>query len=108
MPSARITPGTVCQLRVFKGSVLAFCTLDIAQGSLDSTTAALAAIPQILEIHTVTGPGDLHCRIVARSNDHLNDVLQRIAAITTVTRSETHLALATNLQRTVADLLAAH
>jgi DNA-binding Lrp family transcriptional regulator len=86
--------------------VLAFCTLEISQGSLDATTRRLTAIPQVLEIHTVTGPGDLLCRIVARSNDHLHDVLQRIAAIDTVLKSQTHLSLATNLHRTIADMLA--
>lgn len=75
--------------------VLAFTTLEIAQGSHGVTTNALAAVPEIAEIHTVTGDGDLLCRIVARSNDHLHDVLQRIAAIETVGRSQTQLALST-------------
>jgi DNA-binding Lrp family transcriptional regulator len=86
--------------------VLAFCTLEITQGSLETTTRLLSDIPQVLEIHTVTGPGDLLCRIVARSNDHLHHVLQAIAAIDTVQQSQTHLALATNLHRTIADVLA--
>lgn len=85
--------------------VLAFCTLEIAQGSHDGTVAELARIPQILEIHTVTGSGDLLCRIVARSNDHLHDVLQRVASIDTVRRSQTQLALSTSLQRSIADVL---
>ncbi len=76
-------------------AVLAFATLEIAQGSLASTIAALGALPEVVEVHTVTGRGDLLCRIVARSNDHLHDVLQRIAAIDTVGRSETQLALTT-------------
>lgn len=86
--------------------VLAFCTLEIAQGSLEETVVSLAAIDQVVEVHTVTGPGDVLVRIVARSNDHLHDILQRIAAIIGVKTSETHLALSTNLQRTVADVLA--
>ena len=75
--------------------VLAFTTLEIAQGSHASTIAALAQVPEITEIHTVTGEGDLLCRIVARSNDHLHDVLQRVASIDTVGRSQTQLALST-------------
>ena len=85
--------------------VMAFATLDIAQGSHAKTTSALAKIAEILEIHTVTGVGDLHCKIVARSNDHLHEILQQIAGIATVLRSQTQLALSTSLQRTVADLL---
>jgi DNA-binding Lrp family transcriptional regulator len=85
--------------------VLAFCTLEIVQGSHDATVDALKAIPQILEIHTITGSGDLLCRVVARSNDHLHAVLQHIAAVTTVRRSQTQLALSTSLHRTIADVL---
>ena len=85
--------------------VLAFCTLEIAQGSHDKTAASLASIAQILAIHTVTGTGDLHCRVVARSNDHLHEVLQLIAAIPTVLRSQTQLALSTVLDRSIADVL---
>ena len=86
--------------------VVAFATLEISQGSHQVTVAALSVIPEVLEIHTVTGPGDLLCRIVARSNDNLHDTLQSIAAIPTVVRSQTHLALSTQLERTVADLIA--
>lgn len=87
--------------------VLAFCTLEIAQGSHDETTSAIASIPQVIEIHTVTGPGDLLVRIVARSNDHLHDVLQQITHIPTVRRSQSQLALATSLTRSVVELVTA-
>lgn len=85
--------------------VLAFTTLEIRQGSHDATTAALATIVEVVEIHTITGHGDLLCRIVARSNDHLHDVLQRITAIATVARSETQLSLASVHRRPVVDVL---
>ena len=87
--------------------VLAFATLEIRQGSHDPTTAALAAFPEITEIHTITGQGDLLCRIVARSNDHLHEVLQRIAAIDTVGRSQTQLALSTPHRRADVDAVIA-
>jgi DNA-binding Lrp family transcriptional regulator len=86
-------------------SVLAFTVLEIAQGSHDATVAALVEIHEIVEIHTITGQGDLLCRIVATSNDHLHEVLQRIAKIDTVTRSQTQLALSTPHQRGVLDAL---
>ena len=88
-------------------SVLAFTVLEIAQGSHDATVASLAEIHEIVEIHTITGQGDLLCRIVATSNDHLHAVLQRIAHIDTVTRSQTQLALSTPHQRGVLDALLA-
>ncbi len=88
-------------------SVLAFATLEIAQGSHDQTIAALSALPEITEIHTITGQGDLLLRIVARSNDHLHDVIQRIAAIETVGRSQTQLALSTPHRRADVDAVIA-
>jgi len=84
--------------------VLAFVTVEIAQGAHDDTVNALRAIPEILEIHTVTGPGDLLCRVVARNNDHLHQVLQRVAQVDEVARTESHLALSSPVVRTVADL----
>lgn len=85
--------------------VTAFCTLDILQGSHDKTTSALAAISEVIEVHTVTGVGDLLCRIIARSNDHLHEVLQQIAALPEVTRSQTQLALNTSHRRSVAEVV---
>ncbi len=84
--------------------VLAFCTLEIQQGTHDDTVRALADIPELLEIHTVTGAGDLLCRIIARSNDDLHEVLQRVTSVPSVRRSQTQLALATSHRRHVADL----
>lgn len=85
--------------------VLAFTTLEIAQGSDAQIVAGLDAISEVLEVHAVTGPGDLHLRVVARSNEHLHDVLQRILQLPGITRTETQLALHTSIQRTVADLI---
>ena len=85
--------------------VLAFCTLEIAQGTHDATTGAIAAIDEVVEIHTITGPGDLLVRVVARSNDHLHEVLQRITHIPGVRRSQSQLALATSLSRSVVHLV---
>jgi DNA-binding Lrp family transcriptional regulator len=86
--------------------VLAFTTLAIAQGAHMRVVAQLRAIPEVLEIHTVTGGGDLLCRIAARSNDHLHDVLQRIVAVPEVVRTDSQLALSSETVRTVADLVA--
>jgi DNA-binding Lrp family transcriptional regulator len=87
-------------------AVTAFTTLEISQGAHDATVAALARINEVVEIHTITGLGDLLCRIVARSNDHLHDVLLRVTAVPSVLRSQTQIALSTQLQRTTADVLA--
>jgi DNA-binding Lrp family transcriptional regulator len=86
--------------------VLAFTTLAISQGSHLRVVAHLRTIPEILEIHTVTGSGDLLVRIVARSNDHLHMILQRVVASPDVNRTETQLALSSTVLRTTADLVA--
>src|SRR5829696_9415756 len=43
--------------------VLAFVTLEIAQGRLSDVIDHLADIPEVIEAHSTTGPGDLHCRV---------------------------------------------
>ena len=86
--------------------VLAFVTLTISQGAHDRTVADLSGIPEVLEIHTITGQGDLLLKVVAGTNDHLHRVVQHIASIDHVRRTETQLALDTPLYRTVADLIA--
>lgn len=86
--------------------VLAFTTLAISQGSHNRVVAHLRTIPEIMEIHTVTGSGDLLVRIVARSNDHLHQILQRVVSSADVNRTETQLALSSTILRTTADLVA--
>ncbi len=73
--------------------VLAFVTLEIAQGRLDDVVEHLANIPEVIEAHTTTGPGDLHCRVVARTNEHLQQVLNRILEVSGIERTSTHIAL---------------
>lgn len=88
-------------------SVLAFTTLSITQGGHDSLMVQLQNIPEILEVHVITGSGDLLCRIVASSNDHLHDVIQQIVHMPEVSRTDSQLALSTPVSRTLADLLVA-
>jgi DNA-binding Lrp family transcriptional regulator len=61
--------------------VTAFVTLEIRQaGGHDPVAARLAAIPEVLEVHTITGPGDMLCRVVVRSNADLYRCLSRMAS----------------------------
>jgi DNA-binding Lrp family transcriptional regulator len=73
--------------------VLAFVTLEIAQGRLDDVVEHLVNIPEVIEAHTTTGPGDLHCRVVARTNEHLQEVLNRVLEVSGIERTSTHIAL---------------
>ena len=75
--------------------VTAFVTLEIAQHrGRGEITAHLARIPEVLECWTVTGSGDLWCRIVARSNADLQRVIDAMVADPGVVRTESHIGLA--------------
>ena len=74
--------------------VTAFVTLEIAQGRGHQTVAEhLAGIPEVLELHTITGQGDLLCRIVARSNADLQRVIDQVVADRDIRRASTLIAL---------------
>ena len=61
--------------------VTAFLTLEISQaGGHDAVAARLAEIPEVIEAHSITGDGDLWCRVVARTNAHLEEVIQDLLA----------------------------
>ncbi len=86
--------------------VLAFVTLDIAQGRLDDVISHLQDVPEVIEAHTMSGPGDLHCRVVARTNQHLQEVLNRILEVTGIERTATHIALTEQIPFRVLPLIA--
>ena len=85
--------------------VVAFTTLSIAQGTHDAVVRALSDMPEVMEVHVVTGAGDLLCRLAARSNDHLHELIQQIVTIDGIVRSDSQLALHSPVQRTLADLV---
>ncbi|WP_433536014.1 Lrp/AsnC family transcriptional regulator [Micromonospora sp. CA-249363] len=75
--------------------VTSFVTLEISQRQgHDPVTTHLAAIPEVLEAHTITGSSDLLCRIVARSNTDLQRVIDQIVSFAGITRASTIIALA--------------
>ena len=73
--------------------VLAFTELEIAQGALDVVLGHLATIPEVLEAHTTTGSSDLHVRLVARDNQHLQEVINRVLKVDGIVRTTTKIAL---------------
>jgi DNA-binding Lrp family transcriptional regulator len=75
--------------------VTAFVTLEIVQHhGRDQVTARLAGIPEVLECWTVTGSGDLWCRIVAHSNADLQRVIDTMVTDAGVVRSVSLIGLA--------------
>ena len=88
--------------------VTAFITLEIRQaGGHNPVADWLSAIPEVLEVHTITGAGDMLCRVVARSNADLQRVLDTIVSTEGVIRSATLISLATQVPYRVLPLVRA-
>lgn len=77
--------------------VVGFVTLEVSHRELDGVVGALRLIPQILEVHEISGRGDLLCRVVATDTHSLQSALRAILKVKGVIRSETVLALHTHL-----------
>jgi DNA-binding Lrp family transcriptional regulator len=87
--------------------VTAFLTLEISQGvGHDTVGDHLAGMPEVLEVCTITGAGDLWCRVVARSNADLQTVIDKALSHPGIVRSSTVIALATQVPYRVLPLLA--
>lgn len=97
--------GPDLDLHVAGFPVTAFATIETTMGQTQSVVDPLAAIPEVLEVHSVAGQGDLLVRLVARSNDHLMAVLERVLAIPGVARTSTAIALAAQIPFRTAQLV---
>lgn len=88
--------------------VTSFVTLEISQRYGHAAVAEhLADIPEVLEAHTITGSGDLMCRIVARSNADLQRVIDQIVGYEGILRASTIIALAELIPYRIMPLVAA-
>lgn len=85
--------------------VTAFATLEISQGRDREVVAHLEGIPQVLEVRTITGQGDMLCRIVARSNTDLQRVIDAVVAHEAITRTATIISLSTRIPSRMLPLL---
>lgn len=75
--------------------VMAFCTLQIQQREgRQAVVDHLTGIPEVLEVHTITGSGDLLARIVGRNNADLQRVIDLIVGTGLVVHASTTIALA--------------
>lgn len=73
--------------------VTAFATLEIKQGQGVDVRAHLAGVPEVLELHTTTGEGDMLCRLVARSNADLQRVIDRVVGFDGIMRASTAIVM---------------
>jgi DNA-binding Lrp family transcriptional regulator len=89
--------GPDLDLRRVGYTVSAFVSLEIAQGRASAVVEHLAAVPEVVEAYMTTGPSDLLCRVVARDNDDLGQIITRILDVPGITRTTTSLVLATRI-----------
>lgn len=73
--------------------VLAFVTLEIAQGALDQVTAELESLPHVLEAFVTSGTADVLCKIAATSHEDLQATLLHISKSGSVVRSTSVIVL---------------
>lgn len=86
-------------------ALTAFAVLEIAQGQRTEVARELAAIDEVCEVHATTGQGDLFVRMVARSNDDLQRVIDTVVDVQGVRRTSTSIALSTPVRPRVRPLL---
>ena len=88
-------------------AISAFVFVELSQGRLSQATAALEAIPEVLEVHGVTGDRDLLCRVVARDNTHLQDVINAMLHTGAVQRSTSAISMTRQIPYRIEPLISA-
>lgn len=78
-------------------TVTAFATLQIRQGRGAAVARRLAQIPEVIEVHTITGDADLLARLVARSNTDLQRVIDEVVGDDDIARTSTSIALSVHI-----------
>lgn len=96
--------------RAFSPEVLgfplqAFVSIGLRQTDLPRITAELARIPEVLQVHGLSGSIDLLARVACRDARHLFDTDARILSIEGVERTETSLAMGEVIPFRVAGLI---
>lgn len=87
------TSGRELDLEALGYDVVAFVTIEVSHRELDGVIAALRKLSQVLEVHEISGRGDVWCRVAATDTHHLQSGLRSILRIKGVIRTETVLAL---------------
>lgn len=71
----------------------AFINVEVHQGDLPRIARDLAAVPEVVQAHGLSGQVDLLARVACRDARHLFDIDARILAIDGVERTETSLVM---------------
>jgi DNA-binding Lrp family transcriptional regulator len=73
--------------------LVAFISLSISQTSADVVRQALLRVPEVVEVHDVTGDADLLVKVVARDTHDLQRLTALLLAVDGVRRSSTVISL---------------
>jgi Lrp/AsnC family leucine-responsive transcriptional regulator len=76
--------------------VSAYTTADV---EYEAFHAAVAALPEVAEIHSVAGDEAFVLKVLTRSTGHLDDFLTRLKAIRGIARTRTTIVLSTPFER---------
>ena len=85
--------------------VQAFCTIELLQGRFSEVAEKLSSIPEVIEIHTIAGQGDLVCKVVSTSNPGVMAVVEQILKIEGVDRTTTAISLTEQMKRRTHQLI---
>ena len=83
----------------------AFVMTTVKQRELTPISAALSGIPEVIQVHGLSGVADLLVHVVARDADDLYRIAGRILAIDGVKRTVTGLVMGEFVQHRVAQLI---
>ncbi len=86
--------------------VLAFVTLEIAQGKLEAVTQELDSLPNVLDAYVTSGSADVVCKIAATSHEDLQATLLHISKSGSVVRSTSVIVLSELVKPRVLPMLA--
>ncbi|MDI2030141.1 Lrp/AsnC family transcriptional regulator [Saccharopolyspora sp. TS4A08] len=86
-------------------SGLAYVRVNLKQGKLDDALDGLRGIPELIEANAVAGDSDLLCRVVAKDNAGLEEVLQQIIAVDGVERISTEVVLSRRIMPRISPLI---
>lgn len=84
--SSRVRPEAVGR------PLIAFVTLVVSQGDIEEITAELSQVPEVLEMHAITGDGDILAKVAARSPADLHRVTRVLLGCRSVVRTSTAIS----------------
>ncbi len=86
-------------------ALTAFVWVSLSQSSGPSATRALIGIPEVTEIHAVTGEADLLLRIAARDTGDLHRITRQLLTVSGVQRTSTMISMLEEMPLRVRPLL---